>query len=257
MVAVPLLAQQPASPPAPTGAIIGYVVDDSTRQPLAMVEVYIPSAAKFARTDSTGRFFFGDLERGSYDVRARRLGYEPLSRSLALNPADTVEHELGMIAAPQVISQVQVRIDSDPKVEEVERKKKGGMGRYLSREDLAPYDDRLMFDVLSRMPGMRLVRGNRGDYVWVASTRGGGGAGTTSLSSEDQRNGADPRACYAAVYVDRGAVYQGRYGDYLFNINRVPPSAVESIEWYASSLELPAEYNTFGPTCGALVFTLR
>ena len=244
----------------PKGAIVGFVVDDSSKSPLAMVEVYIASAARFTRTDSSGRFVLGDLPKGTYDVRARRLGYEPLSKSLALNPADTVEYELAMVAAPQLIAQVDVRAPSDldrPKLSDIERKKRGGMGRYFSREDIEPYDDRQLSDLLIRFGGMRLIRGNRGDMVWVASSRAWGGAGATSLHSVDRRNGADPRACYSAIYIDRGAVYQGRNGEVLFSINAVPPSAVESLEWYASPMELPPEYNTFGQTCGALVITTR
>ncbi|MDP1859204.1 MAG: carboxypeptidase-like regulatory domain-containing protein [Gemmatimonadaceae bacterium] len=266
LLQTPVQAQQASSQPAvvqqaqPNGAIVGFVVDDSSKSPLAMVEVYIASAARFTRTDSSGRFVLGNLPKGTYDVRARRLGYEPLSKSLALNPADTVEYELAMVAAPQLIAQVDVRTPSDldkPKLSDIERKKRGGMGRYFSRDDIEPFDDRQLSDLLMRFGGMRLIRGNHGDMVWVASSRAWGAPGKSSLHSVDRRNGADTRACYSAIYIDRGAVYQGRNGEVLFSINAVPPSVVESIEWYASPMELPPEYNTFGRSCGALVITTR
>ncbi len=265
LIALPLVPRSSAAQESqtlpPRGAIVGVIVDDSSRAPLAQVEVYIAAAGRFTRTDSSGRFIFGDLPKGTYDLRARRLGYEPLTKSLALTPADTVEYELGMVAAPQLITQVDVRAPSDltdPKLADIERKKRSGIGRYLSREDIQKYDDRMLSDILMRLMSLRLIRGNRSDMVWVASSRGSGGGGNgATLTQEDQRNGADPRACYSAIYIDRGAVYQGRYGEMLFNINRVPTSVVESIEWYSSPMELPIEYNTFGPTCGALVIKTR
>src|SRR5258706_11704877 len=67
--AVPLGAQEA------TGAITGKVVDASTQQPLANVEVAITGTPHRELSRSDGTFALNGVPAGSYRLRASRIGY--------------------------------------------------------------------------------------------------------------------------------------------------------------------------------------
>ena len=74
--------QQPASPPAGTATIAGFVFDDSTDRPLEGVEVRLSGAANpripfsaSTKVDSKGHFEFAKVPDGRYSVVAGARGY--------------------------------------------------------------------------------------------------------------------------------------------------------------------------------------
>src|SRR2546426_11735660 len=67
--AVPLSAQES------TGAVTGKVVDVTTQQPLANVEVAITGTPHRELSRSDGSFAVNGVAAGSYRLRASRIGY--------------------------------------------------------------------------------------------------------------------------------------------------------------------------------------
>ena len=61
-------------------------VRDAGGRPLADVELTIPSIGRRTTTDSVGRGRFTNLERGSYAIRARRVGYDPVAARAQVDP---------------------------------------------------------------------------------------------------------------------------------------------------------------------------
>src|SRR5690606_21902808 len=60
---------------AQTGSITGSVIDRDTRQPLANVQVHLPSLGRGMVTAANGRFLITDVPVGTYEVEAQLLGY--------------------------------------------------------------------------------------------------------------------------------------------------------------------------------------
>ncbi|MDB4917950.1 MAG: hypothetical protein JWM95_5594 [Gemmatimonadetes bacterium] len=71
-----------------TGRIAGIVRNDSGRV-LSGADVTLRPTEKRTKTDSAGRFEFGELAPGTYTVRARRLGNDPREAEVQLR-ADTM-----------------------------------------------------------------------------------------------------------------------------------------------------------------------
>jgi hypothetical protein len=69
---------------AQSTATIRGVVRDSTGRPMANADVIAIPGNLRARTDSTGRFMFGEMENGRYVLRARRVGYSPVEWTVDL-----------------------------------------------------------------------------------------------------------------------------------------------------------------------------
>ena len=251
-----LLARTPAAAQQPRiGALRGVVViDDSSRVPIPLADVYIAAFARFARTDTEGRFFIGDLPDGTYELRTRRLGFEPTVRSLTVNAADTVEYELALTPLAQLVSQVDVvalPVPVTPTLTPEERNRRASMGRFITREDLEGQDDRRLSEILQRLSGLRIIRGGRGG-AWVAASgfRGASSAGSPGA-------GSDADACFSTIVIDRQVIYAGRPNDYLFDIDRIGAYMVEEIEWFSSNSMTPVEYSSFGRNCGTLILRLR
>jgi hypothetical protein len=70
-------AQPPAVQAPAVSNLIGYVVDATTRRPLAGALVELPAFGRRAITDAEGRFLLLNLEPGEYLIRVTLLGYEP------------------------------------------------------------------------------------------------------------------------------------------------------------------------------------
>lgn len=75
-------AQQPVDNSLRSGVIAG-VVRDSTGNPLVGVEVSIAALRRRQMTRADGAFRFDSVAQGSYSVRARRVGFGPLTLDVA------------------------------------------------------------------------------------------------------------------------------------------------------------------------------
>jgi TonB-linked SusC/RagA family outer membrane protein len=72
----PLRAQQP------TGAVRGGVIDEATRQPIA--GVMVTAGDRQALSQADGRYSITLVPPGTYTVRARMLGYAPVTQSVTV-----------------------------------------------------------------------------------------------------------------------------------------------------------------------------
>jgi hypothetical protein len=57
--------------------------------------------------------------------------------------------------------------------------------------------------------------------------------------------------------VDNVRVFSAEVGEALFNINSIPPSTIQGIEYYASRDETPIQYATYRAECGTLLIWTR
>jgi outer membrane receptor protein involved in Fe transport len=69
-------------------------VADTTGTPLASAQVTLVELSRAAVTDSRGTFVFADVPPGRYTVVARRVGYRPVSRTIAVVAGDRTTLDL-------------------------------------------------------------------------------------------------------------------------------------------------------------------
>jgi TonB-linked SusC/RagA family outer membrane protein len=96
----PLRAQEP------TGTIRGTVVDTATQQPLGGVT--IAAGAYGTRSEMDGRFVITGVPAGTYNLRARMLGYMPVTRSVTVTEGQVSLVELAMTAQAVGLAEIVV-----------------------------------------------------------------------------------------------------------------------------------------------------
>ncbi|HEY0243545.1 MAG TPA: carboxypeptidase regulatory-like domain-containing protein, partial [Gemmatimonadaceae bacterium] len=80
MLAGPALALAQAQ----TGRITGTVVDSAASNPISNARISVDGTTLIAGTDSDGRFSLGNVPAGTHQVRFRRLGFAPVTRTVTV-----------------------------------------------------------------------------------------------------------------------------------------------------------------------------
>ena len=238
-----------------TGALTGRVVNAATNQPVAGVELSIPAISRTVLTDSGGTFVLRDIAVARYQVVLHKVGFQPLSSTIATTGADVAEQILRLAPIATELSEVVVVSSmADLRLTSFEEHRRARMGgSFLTAKQLEQERGRALADVLQTVSGADIVRLGRGS-AYFATRRGydsfmnmpGVGAG-------DRMRGASPGLCYAAVVVNNVFVYRGEGGDELFDLNSLAPDDILAIEVYKGGATMPLEYNATRKTCGLLV----
>lgn len=236
---------------------VGVVLNDSTNAPIANAEVSLPVIAKQVVTNEKGEFQISDIAPGQQRVRVRRLGYGVLDTVLEFEP-DRVLRKTVYLGRVTTLDSVLVQgAMRDPAMDDFNENRRLGLGHFFTRDDIAKFDVGHLADVLAQAPGTRFIKGRSGQS-WLAGSRKR--IGGDSLSTSDRSNNASA-GCYAQVYLDNMLMYAskrtGGLPDPLFDINSIPPSTVEAIEYYAGPSEIPAKYMHLNSECGVLVIHTR
>jgi hypothetical protein len=138
-----------------------------------------------------------------------------------------------------------------------EEHRKIGLGKFLTRDDLAKHQGRLMADVLSQVTSLSLIKGVA-NYAWVYSMRvppSLQGTGVYSPERYELLQGMKA-GCYARVYVDNVLMNPGTPAE-PFNVNTLSANLIEAVEWYAGPSQTPHKYNHVDSACGVLVIWSR
>jgi outer membrane receptor protein involved in Fe transport len=103
-------AQQAArATPAPTGRIVGRIIDVTTGQGLTDVGVQIVGTTLGTTSGVEGRYAVGDIAAGTVTIQVRRLGYAPKTVTGILLAADqTLEQNIAMQPATVQLQAMQV-----------------------------------------------------------------------------------------------------------------------------------------------------
>jgi CarboxypepD_reg-like domain/TonB-dependent Receptor Plug Domain len=235
---------------------LGTVIADGDPSPsLPGAEITIPTLNLAARTDSLGRFLLTGIPKGLFRVNIRRVGYSAIAINARFSGNDTLaaNFELTPVAVSLDTVNVAGTTRQHGKFLEFEDRRAHGGGAFLTRADFEKEKDRQLGEIVARLPGVRINR--YGAESAVASSRTGGGPGRGG-DAMDRRKGA-PRGCYSQVYIDNVRVFSSDVGEALFNINSIPPSTIQGIEYYASRDETPIQYASYRAECGTMLIWTR
>jgi hypothetical protein len=199
--------------------------------PLADARLVMRDAGMETRTDASGRFAFTGLPTGTYNLDARSLGYEPLTRPVDVLADDstTLSFAMSRLIALDTV-RIRALLPTNPamKMAAFEEHRKAGFGRFLGPAELESMQPMFFTDAIRAMPSLRL---ERGDYGYVITMRGTGMA---------------PR-CAPTVWVDNVRTPNDGSLDSFLNANQIA-----AIEVYQGAFG-PPQYLDFLSGCGSIV----
>jgi hypothetical protein len=228
--------------PDSTVTLVGRVLDATDSGGVSGANVQIVGTALSARSDGRGAFRVVGVPAGQHVIEVRAFRYSRLERTVTFATGDSVRVDLYMERVAQLLSEMSVhgRAMRVPRgFEAVYARGARGWGTFITTEQidsLGPRDVKSMFEgikgVVVNQHGVYFNRcyGNAqlwGEYgeLWIDGNR------VTRFNSSG--NPGDPR----------------QFNDFLENI---PPSDVQAIEVYPSSVSIPAEFTSGGSPCAVI-----
>ena len=106
IVFLTVLWMAPLRAQAPNGTIRGRVTDGATQQPISGVSVAVGSRSALSQTD--GRYLITGVPAGTDSVRAKLIGYAPVTQIVTVAGGDTVVVDLTMSAQAIGLSEIVV-----------------------------------------------------------------------------------------------------------------------------------------------------
>lgn len=244
-----------AAPAAAQVRIVGRVVDDLTERPLGAAQVTVRATdGRFlgrVETGETGTFEFSVDRVSSARIDIRRMGYA--ANAMPLLHFDgrkffQVEARLApdaiLLAPLEVIAWSDV--DPSPVLEGFRQRLRGGMGLYITREQIEQRRPAYVADLLRDVPGVTVTGSGSGNRPTIQVAR--------SLSAND---------CQTQIYVDgflmnrrAGVGGGGPFADFRLD-DAVSPLSIEGIEIYRGLSSVPAEFLNPDAKCGVIAIWTR
>jgi hypothetical protein len=246
---------------AKEAALAGLVRADSTRKPIAGVEVMLEGTELSTTTDSSGRFVLGGLPSGDQVALFRLIGWRPLRLEVQLKEADTLRVAPRLIA--QGVTLEPITVTGTPKAprgagfEAIEERRKLGFGKFFDSTYLARRESVHVDDLLQSIPGIwvlapRECRGGADFKKGVANCVEYRGKRVAVSGRLVRASGAN---CLVQIVLDGMVVSRGGNISYTeaFDLNLLRVDELKGIEVYRSAAEIPAEFNDTRAACGVLV----
>jgi hypothetical protein len=215
--------------PPPPVRVRGTVVD-SVGAPIAGAEVRAVGTELLVLTSDSGVFRV-ELPAGPVVFAVRRLGYEPSTFSATLRPGKTNGVTLVLTAMAQGLPGIVVAEERQQAwLRTFNERSATQQGTFITRAEIERSRARITTDILRRrVPSVQVVPTRTGNRVYM--------------------RGNTARRCPPQLFV-HGTPYSGELDDF-------PPDAVEALEIYSGSSELPPELNMGRAMCGAIVIWTR
>jgi hypothetical protein len=241
---------------------------------VASAEVSVPGLRRAALTDSLGRFRLTGLPPGMHRLVVRAAGYAADTVEVDIDEDESVVRDFALRPSEARLPEVRVRGEGEAvaggaRLAGFMDRRRRGVGQFLERKALAQWDDQRTSDALRHVPGLDIRRGT-GDKGWVTSGRSvnGNACAFCSARKEEMLHPVDISAgaglaCYSDVYLDGALIFafatEGApvVKTPLFDVNTIPVSQIEAIEFYASVAQVPPQFNRTAGRCGVLVIWTR
>ncbi|MDQ6611204.1 MAG: carboxypeptidase regulatory-like domain-containing protein, partial [Gemmatimonadota bacterium] len=263
----------------PNAVFTGFVVSDSTQVPVVDAEVLLTDLSRSVFTNAIGGFRFNDIPAGTHKVLIRRVGFSPVTAQVAFVANQTVQHR---VALSRAVTLAAVEVVAATVPAEFEEHRKLGLGRFITREQIAKSEGRQMEDLLRQVAGVQIASA-RGGQSYIVGRRAPASISTGSIvcgaipvsgvpetrctaekftqeglycpTSAEALSGIFC-ACYSQVYIDGRLMNAGRPTE-PFNVNSVVLSQTGGIEWYATAAQTPGRYSALNARCGVMLIWTR
>lgn len=248
---------------AQSASVAGRVLSVATALPLEGADVLLTPANQRVMSDSGGHFRFTRVVPGDVTLLVRLIGFSPASVRFTISANEAVDVRLELKRAAQSLDTVAVQgtqtLLERGKLADFYGRRRAGIGHFFDAELFEKEHDRQLGEIISSLvPPVRLVRSYVGGATYMATGRRSAGSffgNPPALNPADRDSGADPRACYADVYVDGVAVYL--FGNSppnpLFDMNSISLTTVAAVELFVGPAEAPTQYNKTGSLCGVML----
>jgi TonB family protein len=234
--ALALSGLAPAAARAQTGGSITGTVTAETGIALSGADVGIVGSTVRSTTDEHGAFHLTGMGAGTFEVRARRLGFRPESTRITVDDSHTSNVDLRLPLLAEDLKPVLVRGEKMKYTGRLagyyERLERRTSGVFITRDQIDRDDPRFLTQLLQRVPGITLQR-----------VRSGG----SGIRMRD-------RNCMPLIWLDGQALPMGEV-----DIDGVQPKSLEGIEIYLGSTTAPFQYSWTrnAAACGTVLLWTR
>jgi len=233
-----------------TGTIRGRVVDESTRTGIATVLVEFMDGRTRVRasavSDDEGGFVIANLPRGSFRLRASRIGYvRTITPYWRIESGEVLTVTLYMDAEAVVLAPLEItareRSRSPVLAGYLGRLDRRIGGTFITREEIERRNPSLVSDLLTTVPGVRL-------------SPGGTGANSRSVSITHALP-IQGRSCPVQIWVDGMLATRSNVPVPIDEL--ATPGDLVGIEIYRGLATLPPEFVTPEARCGVIALWTR
>jgi hypothetical protein len=241
LTAAMLVAPSQSSAQAPSGSSVlsGRVTQaGDTTIAVGGAEVEIVGTALRRYANDEGRFRFEDMLPGTYELRVRRLGYEPASLRVVLEGGRSYEQAVALPRHPHALTEVRINgqmLKVPARFEDVYARAAHEHGTFFTRKDIERLNP---FDVQSLLMLVPTVNVNDRGVGFQRCQ-----AGLSGLSIFNRQSSlATLQGAKVQVYID-GTRYTMNPTDSVRDVLRlVTPSDIEAMEVYTGVARIPAEF---------------
>jgi hypothetical protein len=205
-------------------ATVSGVVYNGAGRGIPQADVNVTGAASTTTTDSTGHFTLRNLPSGTQTLVVKRVGYAVTPTTVEISAAKPASVIIKLNQAAPTLEKVTVTAKWEQELKKIgfTDRKKSGLGRYQTREEIESHLPQNITDVFATTPGLQ-VDYTSGQNPTLKSSRGGG----------------------CVNYFVDGIQYKeqspGDINDYM------RPTEIEATEVYNSE-ETPGEFQSAGST---------
>lgn len=223
--------------------VVGRLLDDQTRQPIALAEVKLIDArgkqVSMFVTDTTGKFRLTANAQGEYRLRAERIGYQNgQTEKFKLLAADTLVMDFWLSTKAVLLAPIEVKasardwleryapVGMEPFFERRTFYGKAGLGTFLGRKEVREFEGLPTTALLSSTVGVHVFNG-----------------------AVTMRGNCRPQ------YFLNGMPFKLAPGETIDQF--ISPVDLEAVEIYRGASQLPGEFGGSNSECGAIVLWTR
>src|SRR4051812_42818697 len=217
------------------GSITGKVTAE-TGIALSGVDVGVVGTTVRSTTDERGAFLLTGMGSGTFEVRARRLGFRPESTRITVDDGHTSNVDLKLPVLAEDLKPVLVRGQKMKYTGRLagyyERLERRSSGVYITHDQIDREDPRNLTQLLQRVPGITLQRLR---------------SGSSGIRMRD-------RSCFPLIWLDGQALPMGEV-----DIDGIQPKSLEGIEIYLGSTTAPFQcsWTRNAASCGTILLWTR
>lgn len=218
------------------GGRLSGTVRDPRGQPIAGAHALVWGSSLTATTSDRGTFSLENLPGGTQTLEVSVIGFVPARTIVHLAESRPATVDVSLVKAPTMLEAMTIRDQAtySRQLVEFERRRRAGVGTFLTSAAMENQRHQRLSDVLRRVPGVILE-----DFK-----------GRTQVLMRGSGTLADPMFCTPTLYIDRARDISGD-----FDLLRVDDIA--AIEVYPRPAERPFEFVDQRNACGAIVVWTR